>query len=69
MTCHNKLHDGFADLVGKAFTPSRVHDDPLIHQGRSVQEGKSQSAVSPPKKSLETTGNLEQQGDLITHDL
>ena len=27
---HNEIHDGVADLVGKAFTPSHVHDNPLI---------------------------------------
>ena len=27
---HNELHDGVADLVGKAFTPYHVRDDLLI---------------------------------------
>ena len=27
---HNKLRDGVSDLAGKAFTPSHVHNNPLI---------------------------------------
>ena len=30
MARHNELHDGVADLAGKAFTPSQVREDPLI---------------------------------------
>ena len=30
-TRHNDLHDGVANLAGKAFTPSHVRDDPLIY--------------------------------------
>ena len=69
MTCHNELHDGVADLAVKAFTPSCLCDDALIHQVCAVREEKSHSVVSPPKKSPETTGNLEQKGDLITHEI
>ena len=31
MERHNELYDGVADLVGKAFTPSHVRNDPLIY--------------------------------------
>ena len=40
---HDELHDGFADLTGKEFTPSHVRDDPLIHPCRAVREGKGPS--------------------------
>ena len=46
-TCHNKIFDEFTDLSGKSFTPSYVHNFPLIHYGRSVQDLKSQTAGSP----------------------
>ena len=36
ITCHNNLRDGVANLSGKAFTPSHVRHDPLIHPGRTV---------------------------------
>ena len=33
---HNELRDGVADLASRAFTPSHVHNDPLIYQGCAV---------------------------------
>ena len=38
--CHNDLHDGVADLAGKAFTPSHMRDDTLIYSGRAVKRTK-----------------------------
>ena len=35
--CHNKLRDLVTDLVGKAFTPSHVRDNPLIFAGCAVK--------------------------------
>jgi len=29
--CHNELHDELADLASRAFTPSAVWDEPVIH--------------------------------------
>ena len=39
---HNNIRDGVSDLVGKAFTPANVHDDPKIITGRDVQRGGGQ---------------------------
>ena len=61
-TLHNKLYDGVAELSGKYFTPLHVHDDPLIHQGRVVREGKAQTAGYPYKNPPETTENSYQKG-------
>ena len=46
MTRHNEIHDGVAYLVSKAFTPFSISDEPLIHPGWAVQEGKSQTFKS-----------------------
>ena len=69
---HNELRDGFADLAGKAFTPSHVRDDPLIFAGRSVKRTKAkpdgasgttdQDRAAPPEVT-------EQKGDLLIRDL
>ena len=37
---HNDLRDGVADLAGKDFNPSHVHNDPLIYQGCAVKRTK-----------------------------
>ena len=38
---HNNLHYGFANLSGKAFTPSHVCDDPIIDPGHVVRKRKA----------------------------
>ena len=72
MARHNELHDGVADLAGKAFTPSHVRDDPLIYSGRAVKRmkatparagGNSNNAVVQPPEVT------EQKGDLLIRDL
>ena len=70
--CHNDLRDGVADLAGKSFTPSHVHDDLLIYSGCSVKRTKAatagaggtitQSEVQPPEVT-------EQKADLLIRDL
>ena len=50
-THHKELHDGFSDIAGKSFTPLYVCNDLLIYSGHAVQEGKSQPAGSPFKKT------------------
>ena len=40
-TRHNELQDRAAYLAGKAFTPSHVHDNPLIFAGRAVRRTKA----------------------------
>ena len=59
--CHNEINDGVAELVGKAFTPSHVRDDPLIFAGCSVKRPKANQArtkstiVPDDKPPLEDT--------------
>ena len=48
-TCHNDLRDGFVNLAGESFTPSHMRDNPLIHTGHAVLEGKAQTKGLPPK--------------------
>ena len=38
---HNKLRDGVANLVAKAFTPAHMCDEPKIFTGHAVQGNKS----------------------------
>ena len=61
MTCHNKICDGFADLEGKALTPSYVCYDALIHPGHSLLEGKAHPVGSPHRNSPVATENSEQK--------
>ena len=41
---HNDFQDGVADPDGKAFTPSHVHNDPLIFAGFSMKRPKAKLA-------------------------
>ena len=66
---HNELCDRVADLSGKAFTPTHVHNNLLIFAGRAVQIPKSQPSVTmhyPSKKKPEV---MEQKGDLLIRKL
>ena len=47
---HNDLCDGVIDLAGKSFTPSQVHDDPLIYAGCAVKRTKDTPAGASGKK-------------------
>ena len=69
---HNNLCDGIVDLVGKAFTPSHVRNNPLIYSGRSVKRmkytpaeasGTTDQAGAPPPEVT------EQKSDLLIRDL
>ena len=64
---HNELCDWVADLAGKAFTPSHVHNDPLIYSGRAVKRtkatpagarGNKDHAVALPPEVTEEKGDL-----------
>ena len=44
MARHNELRDRGSDLAGKAFTPSLVRDNPLIHSGLTVKRTKAMPA-------------------------
>ena len=74
-THHNKLRDRVADLVSKAFTPSHVHNEVLIHIGGAMQSVKAHHD-SQPRESFPSPNNLpvskEDSGDkvyILTQDL
>ena len=56
MARHNELRDRVADLAGKAFTPTHVHNDPLIFAGCDVKRIKANPARS---KTTPSTQQLE----------
>ena len=69
---HNELHDGVAELTGKAFTPSHVRNYPLIFSGRVMKRtkathvgasGTTDHTGAPPSEVT------EQKGDLLIPDL
>ena len=80
---HNELHDGVAELAGKAFTPSHVRNNPLIYSGHAVKRkkaaparasGTSNNAIVQPPEVTEQKGNLLicdlwQQGINSVHDM
>ena len=70
---HNELRDRVADLAGKAFTPARVHDDPLIYSVRAMSRTKPNPAgsthTSPPDATTAAPEVTEQKGDLLIRDL
>ena len=39
MARHDELHNGVADLAGKAFTPVHMRDNPKIFTGRVLWGG------------------------------
>ena len=69
---HNNLCDGILDMVGKAFTPSHVRNDPLVFAGCAVkrlkakQDGAGGSTYQDGAPPSEST---EQKGDLLIRDL
>ena len=69
MTCHNEIHGGVADLTGKSFTPSHVHDDPLIYSGCAVRRTKptpdGSTKLNPPSETTAAPEVTEQKGKLI----
>ena len=69
---HNKLQDGFVDLVIKYFTPSQVRNNPLIFAVCAVKRpkfkpsgtrGSTDQNCAPPPEAL------EQKIDLLIRDL
>ena len=46
MAHHNELPDEVADLAGKAFTPTRVRNNPLIFAGCAVKRTTAKPATS-----------------------
>ena len=47
-TFHTDLRDGVAELSGKAFTPSHMNYDHLIHPVHAVREGKANLTKNHP---------------------
>ena len=71
-THHNKLRDGIADLVCKAFTPTHVRNDPLIFAGSAVKTLKANTARTIGSTDPDNAPNPEatdQKGDLLICDI
>ena len=70
---HNELHDGVADLAGKAFTHANVRDDPLIYSGRTMSRTKPKPAgsklMTPSDATTAAPEVTEQKGELLIRDL
>ena len=56
---YNELHDGVADLAGKAFTPSHVRNDPLIFTCCTVKRPKAKPDMSKATTVPAATPPLE----------
>ncbi len=69
LACHNELHDEeLADLAVCAFTPSAVHDEPLIHPcPQCTPVTPLASATSAP--SAPPSPPNDDHGDLLIHGL
>ena len=68
----NELRDEVADLAGIYFTPTHVHNNPLIFAGCAVKRSKAKPARSKATKSTSSMLLLEaaeQKGDLLIRDL
>ena len=69
---HNDCCDRVADLAGKAFTPTHVHDDPLIFAGCAVKRAKAKPAGksgSTDRDGATLSEATEHKGNLLLHDL
>ena len=57
---HNDLHDGVANLTGKAITPTHMRDYPKIFTGCAMRGGKPKDNVtgSLPKDVEELKGDI-----------
>ena len=69
MVHHNELRDRFADLTGKAFTPTRAHNNPLIFAGCAVKRTKEKPAISKAKSSTKKLETIEHKINLLIRDL
>ena len=68
---HNDCCDRVADLAGKAFTPTHVHDDPLIFAGCAVNRPKAKQARYKATKYTSSTPllkSMEEKGDFLIRD-
>ena len=70
--CHNELQDGVADLDDKAFTPSEVHDDPIIFEGcamKSPEATPSGASGSTDRYGAPPPEATKEKEDLLICDL
>ena len=69
MAHHNELPDEVADLAGKAFTPTRVRNNPLIFAGCAVKRTTAKPATSKTTSSTNKLEATEQKVNLLICDL
>ena len=69
---HNEIRDRVAYLEGKAFTPSHMHNNPLIYSGHAVKRTKATPAWATGNNNQEGVPPLDvtdQKGNLLIRDL
>jgi len=64
LACHNELHYELAELAAHAFTPSAVHDEPLIHPCPQCTPV-TPLAPTPSTPSLPLLTPSDDHGDLL----
>ena len=69
MTRHTELCDRVADLAGKAFVRTHMHDNPFIYAGCAAQRQKVKTSGTTPSPSKKKPEATEYKGDLLIHDL
>jgi hypothetical protein len=67
---HNEIRDKLSDLASKAFFPSAVCDEPIIHTGRALELRSSPGKPeSPAVKRLLQNNRTEDRGDILIRGL
>jgi hypothetical protein len=67
---HNKIRDELSDLASKAFFPSAVRDEPIIHTSRASEPRSSPGKpASPAVKRLFQNNRTEDRDDILVRGL
>jgi hypothetical protein len=67
---HNKIRDELSNLASKAFFPSAVRDEPIIHSSRPAEPKSSpEKQESPALKRIFQNNRTEDRGDILVGGL
>ena len=69
MAHQNELRDGVANLEGKAFTPTHVHDDSKIFTGCYLRGGKTKGKTTKKGKEAPPLEEGDEKEDLMIQDI
>ena len=69
MAHQNELSDGVANLEGKAFTPTHVHDDSKIFTGCYLRGGKTKGKTTKKGKEAPPLEEGDEKEDLMIQDI